>query len=128
MQQRKRGILNDLNEREKQDELIEIKVTTFTSNEIDKGTPNKESKSILAPLLIPYSTGVGNKKVKPENTIEEPSLEKIKLKLRRKSNKSPLKSVNKLEKIRKQSLYQDSISFNGRDTLESWDTLNTQQH
>lgn len=126
MQQRKRGILNDLNEREKQDELIEIKVTNFTSNEIDKASPNKESKSILAPLLIPYNNGIANKKA--ENTIEEPSLEKINFKKRRKSNKSPLKSVNKLEKIRKQFLYQDSIGFNGRDTLESWDTLNTQQH
>jgi hypothetical protein len=104
-------------------------VTNFTSNQIDKASPNKESKSILAPLLIPYNNGVVSSKNKnPENTIEQPSLDRVKFKTRRRSNKSPLKSVNKLEKLRKQSLYQDSVGFQGRDTLESWDTLNTQQH
>jgi hypothetical protein len=77
-------------------------VTNFTSNQIDKPSPNKESKSILAPLLIPYNSGVNTKNKNPqENTIEQPSLEKIKFKARRRSNKSPLKSVNKLEKLRK---------------------------
>jgi len=89
-----------------EDELIEIKVTNFTSNQIDKASPNKESKSILAPLLIPYNNGVVTSKNKnPENTIEQPSVDKVKFKARRRSNKSPLKSVNKLEKLRKQSLY-----------------------
>lgn len=87
-------------------------MTNFTSNQIDKASPNKESKSILAPLLIPYNNGVVSSKNKnPENTIEQPSLERVKFKARRRSNKSPLKSVNKLEKLRKQSLYQDSVGF-----------------
>lgn len=87
-------------------------MTNFTSNQIDKASPNKESKSILAPLLIPYNNGVVSSKNKnPENTIEQPSLERVKFKTRRRSNKSPLKSVNKLEKLRKQSLYQDSVGF-----------------
>jgi hypothetical protein len=52
--------------------------------------------------LIPYNSGVNTKNKNPqENTIEQPSLEKIKFKARRRSNKSPLKSVNKLEKLRK---------------------------
>ena len=103
MQQRKKGILNDLKDRQKvEDELVELKVTNFTSNKIDKASPNKESKSILAPLLIPYNSGIiTNKNKNTENTIEQPSFEKIKFKMRRRSNKSPLKSVNKLEKLRK---------------------------
>jgi hypothetical protein len=53
-----------------EDELIEIKVKNFTSNQIDQTSPNKESKSILAPLLIPYNSGIFTKNKNPENTIE----------------------------------------------------------